>query len=408
MRNLRFWAPLLALLLALPAGRALTAGELETESSGSAELFDGTGRYAGTAAQAGASAEGKAQLLAALKSKVAVNGTPEQTAALNSLLARVLDSPTGRELAVQFVREDARASLSFEDIPGTQVSEINGRRTFSASGGHAHTTYNPPTVHLNSAYQQARQEDAPGTLAHELFGHVMERKRSERYGVQDSYIYHQNEEANAGLIGWTVHAELGNKLDNGWAWIYMANPADYHRRLKTNMAYYAGTLSTEEMQDPLSAYQARLRSAEGLLLRLPVKKEQNENWLKIIDHLVEAHRRAAEAFRTLKEKINAAIAGVASDEIRLKDIQTYLKQLIARCTGNTGAAWQRQLERDSENAYFAEQRRVMEEREKVLAGLMLGRTYDNEQPPERPGQVTWPQLEEMWKQDQDSSCGWRV
>ena len=408
MRNFRFWAPLLALLLALPAGRALTAGELETESAGSAEFFDGAGRYSGTAAQAGASAEGKAQLLAALKTKVKITGTPEQTAALGSLLARVLDSPTGRDLAVKFLREDARATLSFEEIPGTHIYSLNGRQTFDASGGHAHTADNPPAVHLNSAYMTARQDDAPGDLAHELLGHVLERKRAEGYGVQDSYIFHQNEEANAGLVGWTVHSELGYKLTNGWAWIYMANPADYHRRLKTNMAYYAGTLSTEEMQDPLPAYQARLRSAEGLLLRLPVRKEQNEGWLKIIDHLVEAHRKAAESFRTVKEKINAAIAGVASDEIRLKDIQAYLKRLIARCAGATGAAWRRQMEKDSESEYFAEQRRVMEEREKVLAGMMLNRTWDTEQPPERPGQVTWPQLEEMWKQDQDSSCGWRA
>ena len=407
MRLHKLYLLLLAALLALPAGPA--AAGLEADSITAGALFDGEGRYTGTAAAAGDSAEGKARLLAALKTRLTINdrGVPAEGERLNAILSRVLDSPTGRQLAVEFLQEGARAEIAFDIIPDTQVLEINGKKTFWTSGGHAHTTMKPPQVHLNEAYLQAKQEDAPVTLAHELFGHTLERKRAERYGVEDSYIFHQNEEANAGLVGWTVGAELGNKIDNGWAWIYMANPEDYHSRLKTNMAYYAGTLSTEEMKDPLPVYQERLAGTDALLLRLPVKKEQNETWLKIIDHLVKLHKMIEDAFKSLVEEIKGVIASIPGSEARLAEIKTYLGQLIAKCAGASGQAWVDAMKRESENEYFRERERVMDERARALGTMMLGKTWDSEQPPPRAGQVTWPQLKQLWKEEQDSSCGWK-
>lgn len=410
MKAPRLYPLLLLALLALPAGRGTASAQsMELDSADAAALFDGAGRYTGTAAAAGASAEGKAQLLAALKTKVTLDdrGNPAEGAALNSMLSRVLDSPTGRELAVKFLQEDARAVISFDIIPNTQVFEIKGKKTFWTSGGHAHTGENPPQVHLNSAYLEAKQEEAPGTLAHELFGHVLERKRSERYGVTDVYLYNQNEEANAGLIGWTVSAELGNKMDDNWAWIYMANPADYHARLKTNLAYYSGTLSAEEMKDPLPAYRDRLEQADALLLRLPVRKANDELWLRIIDHLVEIHKMIMDTFRSLKEELQAAIKSVPGNEERLNNIKKYLNELISKCAAEAGEPWLAGLERESENAYFKEMEKVLEERKKVLAGLMLGKTREGEQAPPIAGQVAWPQLKGMWAKDQDSGCGWK-
>ena len=409
MRKLIFWAPLLPLLLlALPARQAALAQSLEADSAAAGELFDGEGRYTGTAAQAGESQEGKAKLLAALKTRVSFKDrNPGEARELERILSRVLDSPTGRQLAVEFLQEGARAEIAFDIIPDTKVLELNGKKTFWTSGGHTHTASVPPQVHLNEAYRQARQEDAPATLAHELFGHTLERKRAERYGVQDTYLFNQNEEANAGLVGWTVGAELGNKMDNGWAWIYMANPEDYHRRLKSAMAYYAGTLSTEEMKDPLPVYQERQANAEALLLRLPVKKEQNETWQRIIDHLVAVHKMAEDAFKSLRDGIKAVIESIPGDERRLQDIRDYLKKLIGKVTGAGGPAWAEQLRRESENDYFKERARVMDERADALGKLMLGKTPEGEQTPPPAGQFTWAQLKDMWKAEQASSCGWK-
>lgn len=407
MKLYKLYLLLLAALLALPAGPA--AAGLEADSVTAGELFDGEGRYTGSAAAAGDSAEGKSRLLAALKTRLVINdrGVPAEGERLNAILSRVLDSSTGRQLAVEFLQEGARAEIAFDIVPDTQVLEINGKKTFWTSGGHAHTTMKPPQVHLNEAYMQARQEEAPVTMAHELFGHTLERKRAERYGVEDSYIFHQNEEANAGLVGWTVGAELGNKIDNGWAWIYMANPEDYHKRLKTNLAYYAGTLSTEEMKDPLPVYQERLAGTDALLLRLPVKKEQNETWLRIIDHLVKLHKMIEETFKSLVEEIKGVIASIPGSAARLMEIKTYLGQLIEKCAGNSGQAWVSAMKRESENEYFRERERVMDERAKALGTMMLGKTWESEQPPPRAGQVTWPQLKQLWKDEQASGCGWK-
>lgn len=200
----------------------ITAQGVEEAAAVSSTMFDGAGHYAPLVRVTGVSAQEKAVLLAELKTKVAIDdrGVPAEGAALNAMLARLMDSPTGRELAAKFIKEDARAVISFEVIPNTKILDVDGRKDFWTSGGYTATREDPPGVRLNQAYLEAKGEDAPGTLAHELFGHALERKRAERFGVAASYLYNQNEEANAGLIGWTVHAELGSGIDDGWAWIY--------------------------------------------------------------------------------------------------------------------------------------------------------------------------------------------
>jgi hypothetical protein len=407
MLRVSLW--LLLALAALPALNIVSAAEdLDASAQEASAQFDGASAYA-AAGKAAAPAD-KARLLAELKKRVNINarGTPAEGAALNAILARMMDSPTARALAEKFIQEDAKAVISFEEIPGTTVFEINGKKDFWTSGGHAHTSKVPPEVHLNKAYMQAKTENAPETMAHELFGHTLESKRAERFGVTDAVNYHQNDEANAGLIGWTVGAELGNKITNGWAWIYAANPADYHKRLKSNLAYYAGTLSTEEMRDPRAAYAKRLAETEKLLLRIPIRKEQNEKWLKIIGHLTEKHNMPADSFATLKENIAASLKMIPENEADLREIQAYLQRLIARCDGANGAAWTGNLQTQAQSPYFAEQEAIMAERKKVLEGFMLGKTEESEKPPSRPGQVTWDQLSDMWKADQTSDCGGKL
>jgi hypothetical protein len=410
MKKLRLCLSLFLALLAQPAWQsAAFAQDLETETARAGVLFDGAGAYAGTAAAAGASAEGKAQLLAALKTRVTIDdrGVPAEGAALNSMLSRILDTPTGRELAVKFLQENATATVSFDTIPDTKVFYLNGKKTFWASGGNAHARNNPPLVHMNSAFMEAKQEEAPGIMAHELFGHVLEGKRADRYGVADVYNYNQNEEANASLAGWTVSAELGNKIVDNYAWVYMENPEKYHKQLKSNMASYNRMLSAEEMKDPLPVYQARLVEADKLLLRLPLRKDNYTGWLKVVNHLVALHKMIEDSFKSIKEDIQASLDSIPGAEVRINNIKNYLKELIAHCAGQYGEGWMARLEESSGNAYFAEQEKVLEERRKVLAGLMLGKTQEGERPPPVAGQVTWPQLEELWKQEQNSACGWR-
>lgn len=386
----------------------LSAQGTEEAAAGSSVMFDGAGHYAPLGGSTGVSEQEKAALLAELKTKVTIDdrGVPAEGAALDAMLARLMDSPTGRELAGKFIKEDARAVISFEMIPNTRILDIDGRKEFWTSGGHTATRKVPPEVRLNQAYLEAQEEDAPGTLAHELFGHALERKRAERFGVAASYLYNQNEEANAGLIGWTVRAELGNRIDAGWAWIYMDNPENYHQQLKTNLPYYAGTLSTEEMADPLSAYQTRLAAVNKLLENIPVRVKRNEDWMNIIYHLVDSHNMDGSSFQTLKDDINGSLASLPGREKGLRNIKTYLLSLIKAISTKDGDNVLTDLPNASKNPYFVEMREIMEARRQVLAGLMLGKTEKSEQRVGRPGQFTWDRLEEFWARDKAGSCGW--
>jgi len=387
----------------------LAAGTEEAAEENSV-MFDGSGRYGGKVVGPGSSEQDKAALLAELKKRVVIQdrGVPAEGARLNALLARMMDSPTGRELAAKFIKEDAKAVLAFEEIPNTRVFTIDGRKEFWTSGGHAETHKVPPEVHLNQAYMEAKAEDAPETLAHELFGHVLETKRAERFGVSNTLSYYQNDEANAGLIGWTVGAELGNKIDNGWAWIYMDNPDNYHKQLKMNLPYYAGTLTTEEMKAPLATYQKRLVEVNKLLQQLPTRKKRNEDWLKIIAHLIETHKMDESSFLTLKESIKASQDTLPGTEKDLLGIRGYLLYLINLISGEKGKELSASMARDSDNAYYKEMEQVLEKRRQVLSGLMLGKTQQSEAKPGRPGQVSWDQLSEMWKKDRESGeCGWK-
>jgi len=393
-------------LLVIAAAVGARAEDLDASAQEGKAFFDGAVRRAALAAQS-PSPQDKARLLAELKKHVTINdrGVPAEGAALNAILARMMDSPTARELAAEFIKEDAKAVIAFEDVPGTEIFEINGKKTFWTDDGYSDTEKNPPEVALNSAYLAAQTENAPAVTAHELLGHVLERKRAERYGVAEVYKFHRNEEANAGLIGWTVGAELGNKITDGWSWKYMADPDDYHKRLQSTTAAYAAKLSTEEMKSPRTAYEKRLADIETLLLGLPARRESLVTWQRIIDHFIEEHDMDGDPFTSLNESLYATLQSLPDTEYNLRKIKEHLESLIRKCDGEAGKAWTGSLAAKADNGYFKEKARVMEERRQVLTGLMQGKTWESEAPPTPPGQISRAQLEELWEKDKASGCG---
>ena len=96
---------------------------MDTDAVEGATIFDGAGKYARQTSVSKPAEPGKAELLKELKQRVEIDdrGVPAERAALNSMLSTMMDSPSARELAGQFIAEDARATLSFEEIPGTQI-----------------------------------------------------------------------------------------------------------------------------------------------------------------------------------------------------------------------------------------------------------------------------------------------
>ena len=409
MRLIRFLLPLLALQLALTLPLRAGMQSLEEETSSNSEFFDGTGRYAKATSETPA-AEDKARLLADLKARVDIQGTPEERAALDAILTRMMDSRTARQLAVQFINEDARTKLSFEVNPRTKIFVVDGRKEFRTSGGNTDPWKDPPEVHLNKAYMEASTERAPGTLAHEMLGHALESKRAKRYGVEDTYLSDENEEANAGLIGWTVDAELGNRVENGWAWVYMDSPAKYHKQLKMNLPYYAGTLSNAEMKSPLTAFQARLSEVNKLLARLPLRRDRYDLLLKVVGHLPEPpHKMDPGSLLTVQEEINASRETLPGTEQNFNDIKKYLERLLASYAGPMGEKRVQEMAEKSKSEYFKEKQKAMQERQELLSGYMLAKPRsEHQKPPSRSGQVTWDQLENIWDTHQKSvECPWR-
>ena len=400
---------MLVLTLASAGARA---EDLDAAAQAGAQRFDGASRYP-TVSKPLPSAQDKAQLLTEFKKHVTINdrGVPAEGAALNAILTRLMDSPTARELAGQFIKEDAKAVISFEELPDTRIIEANGKKEFYNTGGHLHQNTNPIIkVDLNSAYLivQRHWGSPEQTLAHELLGHALEKARAKRYGVADVNYYNLNDEANAGLVGWTVDAELGRHIANPLAWTYMADPDDYLNQVKLSASCYAPMLSSEEMKDPQAAFKERLADADELLANIPVKKKNNETWLRIIEHLITVHKMDPAAFLTRKENLVGNLKTLPDTEAELRDIRQSLEQLIAKCNGQNGAAWIASLKAGLNSAFFRQQDQEMQKHRQLLAGLMLGKTEQSEAPPDRPGQLTWDQLKELWEKDIASDCGGKL
>jgi hypothetical protein len=391
--------------------RALAGDEASAERG--AKLFDGgTNRpvLSGlpTAGADPAIAAEKERLLDELGKNVAIDdrGNKAEGTKLRELLGKVLDTNEGRALAAQFINEKGKATLSFEEIPGTVIVDIGGRREFNASGGHAHVSMEVPEVHMNAAYMVADREGAETTLAHELFGHVLQTYRARRFAVTDAWNSWREEEANAGLTGWLVGAELGLRQDNAWQWIYMANPDDYHARLKTMFPYYSQTLSREEMSDPVAAYRKRLESVEKLIAEFPARRANQERWRRIISHLEEKHGAAPDSFTTIRKSIQGIIDTLPATLKNLEDIKATLSGRISFLSGLEGQRYAARMREQIDSPYFKEQEADMERKRQALAGYMAGTTQAAQTKPWPPGQVTWPELTAAWEAHKKEGCGW--
>ncbi|PIR15373.1 MAG: hypothetical protein COV48_14745, partial [Elusimicrobia bacterium CG11_big_fil_rev_8_21_14_0_20_64_6] len=156
----------------------------------------------------GNTADPKAQAAGLLKSlraslDITVGTDPREAAAMNEALENLIKTPTGRELALEFVASGARAKLEFGKVENSATVISNGRRILRASGGHTETFKKPPVVVLNQDYLDTdpdfRRVNMTATLGHELFGHALEIQRAEKAGVSHmSVYYYRGDEAGSG------------------------------------------------------------------------------------------------------------------------------------------------------------------------------------------------------------------
>lgn len=225
--------------------------------------------------------------------KIAEDGDPRAAAALRGALRDALRTPTGREVAEDFVALNASAEIRLEKLSGSLLT-INGRKILSGVRGEHRNNEGKSVVVVNRMFLDADPEissrEMAGTLAHELFGHALEEQRAARANFPRAALNrYRGDEANARLVGWLVRTELGAPLSDGGMWTYTTNPEAFHRGLARIDPYYAQTLSASEMSDPLPTLNARLKTARGRRADLTADAIEMRKWSFVIEHFVTKH-----------------------------------------------------------------------------------------------------------------------
>lgn len=409
---MRLKQPLILFLLAAVAcmsGPAfLRAGSLEADSEKNAVLFDGASRSRAKAGKpphaAGAAKDKDRERLAAqFKEQLTIDdhGDTAERAAIDSMISRMMESATAREMAAQFIKDDAKAVLSFEELPGSTVVTEEGEKTFWGPRGQTYLDGKPPKVQLNKLFLQYDRDTGIGTMSHELLGHALERQRGGDALRPVQYL-HKNEEENARLIGWLVRTELDVKpADEIWA--YVQNPDNYMESLKLQSLDYSITLTGEEMADPVPVYEKRLAEADKLLGRLSEVPNSCAIWTGLIDHLVSKHNMDPASFKTISDDINNTLASLPAQQKKVGVIKEGLQVRVAAFKTPAAKEFLEALAKVPDDDYFKRKDAVIKERRARLETLLLGRTRESVKTPPAPGQVTWKELSEL-RQREKSSC----
>lgn len=353
---------------------------------------------------AGATPAQTAELLTKLTASLEIDRTnPKNAAALDEALANLVNTPTGRDLALDWVAFGAKAKVEFGPVDNSKVVVMNGRRILQASGGHTATSADPPIVTLNQDFLDTdpdfRRVKMAAILGHEMFGHAFEAQRSKRAGIaHDTMYYYRGDEAGAGLVGWLVQTELGGRLDNGHMWNYLADPERYHATLKTNLPYYSTTLSTKEMKAPIHTLESRVAGIDVARKSARDYEEAMKGWTPVIDHFVTTHKMEQAKFSSLKEDVDRA-AEWAESTIKDNDaIEAHLKGTLEHWKKPEMEPSLKKLAETSGGPYLAEFEGRLSGRADRLRKLVAGRSQEPPVPPV-PGKLTMDELRKMYEKD---------
>lgn len=393
---------LLAAMAHMCALPFLRAGDLEADFAKNAALFDGVAKRPPKAAPPPPAAEDKERLTTEFKKRLTIDdhGSSEERAALDSMISKMMESATAREVVAKFIKEDAKAKLSLKEIAGSIVVTVGGNKTFWGPLGMTDHSENPPAVELNKLLMQYDRDLAPGTLAHELLGHAFERQRAGET-LKIVQYYNTNEEENARLIGWLVNAELKVKTGDD-TWAYMQNPEENIQAIKMMHPAYAIGLTTEEMKDPVPVYERLIADADKRSGLLRQKSKEYAGWSKVIDHFVNSHKMDPASFQAIRDDISNTLESIPAEQQTLETITATLRKYIASFSSAEGKMFLEKLAKESDSDYFNRKDAVIKERRKRLEGLLLTRTPNTSSPPPPVGQLTWQQFKELRETDKDS------
>jgi|GEM_PF-1211127 len=393
--------------LALPALLAcfsvfpLSAAEgPDSDRAAGGTFFDGAAPSAAKISEASPAGTEKRHLAAELKKLITFdekNG-PEEKALLDSLLSKMLDSPTGRETAGEFIKAGARAKLSLSEIPGSVLHTVNGKKIIKGTRGFARPDGDPPLVVINELFRLHQRENAIEVLSHEMTGHVLEAKLVPEKLAEANTVAVGDEEISR-INGWLTATELGVEPSDT-IWSYMQNQDEYRRMLKTLHPYYATTLTLEEMKNPVPVYKEVLATAEQTEKELGLKAEKREKWDRIADHFINEHKMNAGEFTAIKDEISNRRKNEITSRDKLSEIKAKLAGRLKFLSTKEGARYIEYLAASADSGYFKERDEKIKERRERLASLLLGKTPGAANPPPVAGQLTWEEFEKMWAEDE--------
>lgn len=397
--KLKFLFISLAAAACLSAFPRFTSGGVGDESAENAALFDGAAKYAVNAGAPAPAPEDKAQLTAELKKHITLNdhGDPAQKRALDAMISRMMDSPAAREMAVKFIKADAKAEVSFETIPGSTVVTVEGRKTIWGTRGVTNINEDPPRVSINSLLMDTDKDMGAATLAHEMLGHAFERQQVDG-AMADFYQYNTDEEENARLIGWQVGVELNVKPDDE-TWAYMQNPDANREALKMMCPYYSLTLTSEEMKDPVPVYKERLAEADKAQVRLIANEKKYGVWVRIVAHFTGPHKKEPATFQSISDDLKSGLDYIPVGRKNLKGIKEALGERITYFSSREGKAFLEKLAAGADSDYFKQKDAGILARRARLEGLLLGKSPESFRTPPSVAQVTWDQLVKLWSGD---------
>lgn len=351
-------------------------------------------------------------LAARLSMRLALQAQPntEEAEALQDTVRRLLESPTARSLAQEFLAQDAPATVSFEPLGDLRLFEHDGRRALG--GVIAKTSHSGGAVSVRLTRHFLRQgrhflaRQLPGILGHELLGHGLKGLQAAQAGIWSAYHDSRENETHALLVGWAIDLELGVWPINGNPRQLIADPEGYYRNLQLFHPYYAVTLNLEKMADPVPVLQARLTEVRGKLQAANAAGQELPLWREVIAHFILKHGVPRESFRLLLSALDYNLrTRLPRRRQTLRQVAEELEGRIRWYASPPGAMAARLLAQAYRHPFFAgieeRMRRLRDQVQTLLASQPPGEGAR----PGPSGQVTWDRLKEMWRQDQEKCPG---
>lgn len=334
-------------------------------------------------------------------------GDAARAAALKRAVRGVLGTPTGRDMAEQFIAEGAKGAVRFEAFEGSRLYEVDGRRVFYAPRAFTDWMGDHVDVRMNLDYLGAdarlQEQDLPPTLAHELFGHGLWYWRAAAENAFQAFHYHELNETNARLVGWLVDFEMDRRFEENGAWSYLRDPAQFLRNLKLRLPYYALTFSNEELARPLEALEARLVAARAKRGRLEGELANHRSWNGVIDHFAGKHGIPERRFARLRQTMADADQNYRDEIANMDAIISDVDGAIGRMKAEPDRESERYLQWAASHPLFARLEAAARESARRLIELVskAPSAAPSAETPEAPksDQLTFDDLVRLYQED---------